>query len=424
VSAMIVPKGWEIKRLGELVDIVGGGTPARDIEEYWKKGSIPWVTVKDLHQKLEISDSEERITEFGLKNSAANLIPPQNIITPTRMSLGRFFINSVHITINQDLKALKPKKTIFPLFLLWNLLQYGTKLEALGTGTTVKGITLPDLKNLQLPVPSFPEQQKIATILSTLDRTIEATEKLINKEKMVKKGLMADLLTHGIDEQGRIRSPQTHTYVNSPLGMIPEGWEVKAIEKLILKVMDFRGKTPLKIGMDWGGGMIHSLSANNVQMGRINFDKETHLGSEELYDSWMNKGDTKKDDIVFTMEAPLGNVALIPDSRKYILSQRVVLLRPNDYISPRYLFNYLMSDFFQNTLLKYSSGSTVKGIQYSKLKEIEIRYPTKKIEQQKIIVILSAQDRKIETEEINLAKLQNLKKGLMGDLLSGKVRVK
>lgn len=424
MSAMIVPKGWEIKRLGELVDIVGGGTPARDIEEYWKKGSIPWVTVKDLHQKLEISDSEERITEFGLKNSAANLIPPQNIITPTRMSLGRFFINSVHITINQDLKALKPKKTIFPLFLLWNLLQYGTKLEALGTGTTVKGITLPDLKNLQLPVPSFPEQQKIATILSTLDRTIEATEKLINKEKMVKKGLMADLLTHGIDEQGRIRSPQTHTYVNSPLGMIPEGWEVKAIEKLILKVMDFRGKTPLKIGMDWGGGMIHSLSANNVQMGRINFDKETHLGSEELYDSWMNKGDTKKDDIVFTMEAPLGNVALIPDSRKYILSQRVVLLRPNDYISPRYLFNYLMSDFFQNTLLKYSSGSTVKGIQYSKLKEIEIRYPTKKIEQQKIIVILSAQDRKIETEEINLAKLQNLKKGLMGDLLSGKVRVK
>lgn len=191
----MIPQGWEVKMLGKLVDIVGGGTPARDVDDYWKKGSIPWVTVKDLHNKLEISDSEEKITEFGLKNSAANLIPPQNIITPTRMSIGRFFINSVPITINQDLKALKPKKTVFPLFLLWNLLQYGTKLEALGTGTTVKGITLPDLKNLQLPVPPLPEQQKIATILSAQDRKIETEETNLAKLQNLKKGLMGDLLS-------------------------------------------------------------------------------------------------------------------------------------------------------------------------------------------------------------------------------------
>lgn len=200
--------------------------------------------------------------------------------------------------------------------------------------------------------------------------------------------------------------------------IVPNGWEVTPIEKLISKVMDFRGKTPLKIGMDWGGGTIQSLSANNVQMGKIDFSKDNHLGSEELYNQWMNKGATQQDDIVFTMEAPLGNVALIPNDEKYILSQRVVLLRPNLKIQSRYFFSYLMSDSFQNELWKYASGSTVKGIQYSKLKEIEILYPIEKLEQQKIATILSTLDRTIEATQKLIDKEKMVKKGLMADLLT------
>lgn len=413
MNAMIVPKGWKIKRLGELVDIVGGGTPARDVEAYWKKGSIPWVTVKDLHHKLEISDSEERITEFGLKNSAANLIPPQNIITPTRMSLGRFFINSVPITINQDLKALKPKKDIFPLFLLWNLLQYGTKLEALGTGTTVKGITLPDLKNLQLLVPSFLEQQKIATILSTLDRTIEATQKLIDKEKMVKKGLMADLLTHGIDEQGRIRSPQTHTYVNSLLGMIPEGWEVKAIVNIS---KTFAGGTPDRGTESYYTGHIPWVKSGEVNQNKI-YDTEEKITEEALKNS--NTKLIKKDTILVAMYgATAGQIAYLKIDA---CSNQAVLAIPinsdcNDFVF--YALSYAMPK-----LLFQAQGSGQPNLSKQLVDRTLLGMPLS-YEQQKIAAILSAQDRKIETEETNLDKLQNLKKGLMEDLLSGKVRVK
>lgn len=204
---------------------------------------------------------------------------------------------------------------------------------------------------------------------------------------------------------------------------VPDGWEVLSLEKLISKVIDFRGKTPLKIGMDWGNGLIPSLSANNVQMGKVDFSKETHFGSEELYNVWMNKGATQKDDILFTMEAPLGNVALIPDNNKYILSQRVILLRIGKKIISHYMYYYMMCDDFQTRMLKYSSGSTVKGIQYSRLKEIYIAFPKDIEEQKQIAKILTNQDKKIETEETNLAKLKELKKGLMNDLLSGKVRV-
>lgn len=416
MSAMIVPKGWEIKRLGELVDIVGGGTPARDIEEYWKKGSIPWVTVKDLHQKLEISDSEERITEFGLKNSAANLISPQNIITPTRMSLGRFFINSVPITINQDLKALKPKKTIFPLFLLWNLLQYGTKLEALGTGTTVKGITLPDLKNLQLPVPSFPEQQKIATILSTLDRTIEATKKLINKEKMVKKGLMADLLTHGIDEQGRIRSPQTHTYVDSPLGgMIPEGWELLRLSDIGQVIT---GNTPSTEHEEYYGGIIPFIGP--VDFRRQKYIDEAEKNVSEL-GSLQSRKIPKNTIMTVCIGSTIGKTAIaIKDS---CTNQQINSLVCSNQFNSEYIF-YTMSQYLQKQLDVEAGLQAVPIVNKSSFSKLLLPCPILAVEQQKIATILSAQDRKIETEETNLAKLRNLKKGLMGDLLRGDVRVK
>lgn len=415
MSAMIVPKGWEIKRLGELVDIIGGGTPARDVEEYWKKGSIPWVTVKDLHYKLEIFDSEERITEFGLKNSAANLISSQNIITPTRMSLGRFFINSVPITINQDLKALKPKKDIFPLFLLWNLLQYGTKLEALGTGTTVKGITLPDLKNLQLPVPSFFEQQKIAFILSTLDRTIEATQKLIDKEKMVQKGLMADLLTHGIDEQGRIRSPQTHTYVDSPLGMIPEGWEVKILGELVDIV---GGGTPARDVEDyWKKGSIPWVTVKDLHHKLEISDSEEKITEFGLKNSAANL--IPPQNIITPTRMSIGRFFI--NSVPITINQDLKALKPKKTVFPLFLLWNLLQ--YGTKLEALGTGTTVKGITLPDLKNLQLPLPPL-LEQQKIATILSAQDRKIATEETNLAKLQNLKKGLMGDLLSGKVRVK
>ena len=191
----LIPEGWKVDILGNIVKIVGGGTPARNIDEYWENGTIPWVTVKDLHNKLYITNSEEKITLSSIDHSATNLIKANNVITSTRMGIGRFFINTVDIAINQDLKALIPKKGIDTIFLLWNLLYHGKKLEALGTGTTVKGILLSDLKTLKLLLPSSQEQQKIAKILTTQDKKIETEEKNLAKLKALKKGLMDDLLS-------------------------------------------------------------------------------------------------------------------------------------------------------------------------------------------------------------------------------------
>jgi len=198
---------------------------------------------------------------------------------------------------------------------------------------------------------------------------------------------------------------------------LPTDWTVVALGDLLAKLMDFRGRTPKKLGMDWGGGAIPALSANNVRMGFVDFKRECYLGSEELYKAWMVQGDVKRHDLVFTMEAPLGNVAVISDNRKYILSQRVVLLRPNSKVQFQYLFQYLRGDAFTALLDSNSTGTTAKGIQQKRLVQLPVVVPPI-AEQQKIAAVLTAVDDKLKVIARQIEATQALKLGLMQTLFS------
>ena len=157
-------------------------------------------------------------------------------------------------------------------------------------------------------------------------------------------------------------------------------------------ILDFRGRTPLKLGMDWGGGNIPALSANNVKDGYIDFQKECNVGSDDLYRAWMTRGDCRKGDILFTMEAPMGNVAQVPDNGKYILSQRVILISPKSkVVCGNYLFHFLRSDEFRKQCDYLATGTTAKGIKQANLVGIEIPIPPLP-EQKKIAEILSGID--------------------------------
>lgn len=190
------------------------------------------------------------------------------------------------------------------------------------------------------------------------------------------------------------------------------------LDDIVEQFMDFRGRTPMKLGMEWGGGDIRALSANNVQMGRVDFDKESHFGSEELYRRWMTKGECKKGDVLLTTEAPLGNVAQVPDHKKYILSQRTILLKAKlARANPDFLFQLFRSEPFQAALIANSTGTTVVGIQVSKLAKLEVAIPSVFV-QRKIARILTTVDNLIETTEALIAKYQAIKQGMMHDLFT------
>ena len=189
---------WEVKLLGDIIErFEGGGTPSRSNPSYWG-GEIPWVTVKDFATFTPLH-SQETITKVGLKNSASHLIPKGTLLTSTRMALGKAVVYEVAVAINQDLKALFAKPVLLTPYLYFWFQYYGQSIEDLGSGSTVKGVSLHDLKKIGFQLPTLPEQTAIAAILSDMDAEIAALEEKLAKARQVKQGMMQELLT------GRIR---------------------------------------------------------------------------------------------------------------------------------------------------------------------------------------------------------------------------
>ena len=206
-------------------------------------------------------------------------------------------------------------------------------------------------------------------------------------------------------------------------GAIPEDWKTDTMLRISRQIMDYRGRTPKKLGMEWGGGDIPALSAGNVKKGFVDFSEECYYGSDELYKRWMTKGDVAKDDILFTTEAPLGNVALVPDDRRYILSQRTILLQVDPQrASSTFLFQMMLSAGFQRMLADHSSGSTAKGIQRKKFEQLTVALPPP-LEQRAIATALSDVDALLGGLDQLIAKKRDLKRAAMQQLLTGQTRL-
>lgn len=209
-------------------------------------------------------------------------------------------------------------------------------------------------------------------------------------------------------------------YKQTDVGVIPVEWETQTVLGFSRQIIDYRGRTPKKLGMDWGVGDIPALSAGNVKKGFIDFSEECYFGSQALYKCWMTRGDVMKDDIIFTMEAPLGNVALIPDDKKYILSQRTVLLKiDQEQASNRFLFQLMLSEQFQRVLADYSSGSTAKGIQRKKFEQLLLAKPPL-FEQKVIATVLTDADDLIASLEQLIVKKRAIRQGAMQELFREK----
>ena len=144
----------------------------------------------------------------------------------------------------------------------------------------------------------------------------------------------------------------------------------------IQKITDFRGRTPKKLGMDWSESGYLALSAQNVKDGYIDFSQDVHYGDQALYDKWMSGNDLHKGQVLFTTEAPMGNVAQVPDNRHYILSQRTIAFDVReDIITENFLATLLRSPAVFNTLTSLSSGGTAKGVSQKSLAGVDVRIP-------------------------------------------------
>jgi type I restriction enzyme S subunit len=187
---------WETKKLGEITEIISGGTPSTRIDEYWN-GNINWCTPTDITgtSGKYLDSTEKQITELGLKNSSANLLPKGTLLLCTRATIGEVKIATDVICTNQGFKSLICSNQVNNEFLYYVLLTLKPKLIEKAIGSTFLEITKKQTALIEIRMPSIAEQTAIAEILSDMDAEISALEEKLVKARQVKAGMMSELLT-------------------------------------------------------------------------------------------------------------------------------------------------------------------------------------------------------------------------------------
>jgi len=189
-------EGWEEKTLGEVCKVMNGGTPDTTVPKFWG-GENLWITPKDMG-KLEsifVDDTFRKITDEGLKNSSAKILPSNSIILSSRAPIGHLAINTKPISTNQGCKGLVPKKNISALYIYYFLLKSVDLLNSLGSGTTFKELSGSKLSEVIIPIPkTLKEQQSIVKSFNALSAETKKLEAIyqqkINDLEELKKSIL------------------------------------------------------------------------------------------------------------------------------------------------------------------------------------------------------------------------------------------
>nr|WP_241243610.1 restriction endonuclease subunit S [Caldicellulosiruptor changbaiensis] len=329
------------------------------------------------------------------------------------------------IAINEHLFILRSKKLFVQQYLFyWLFSRFGQKqITDRITGSAQPGLSSTFIKNFLVPRPPLPEQRKIAEILETIDSAIEKTDAIIEKYKRIKQSLMQDLLTKGVVNEGegeserwRLRDENIDKFKDSPLGRIPEEWEVVDVYGHVNLI---NGGTPSTARPEFWNGSIPWLSVEDFNIGkRWVFSSSKYITELGLKQSATKP--LKKGMLIISARGTVGVLAQLGADMAF--NQSCYGLDAKDKMKLSNDFLYYALKHFITLFLSLAYGNVFNTITRETFKEILIPLPSLP-EQQRIASILSQIDEAIEKEQAYKEKLERIKKGLMEDLLTGKVRV-
>lgn len=382
-----IPEEWEVKRLGEIGDVVTGSTPPRDDMECWG-GNYNWISAKDFKDKY-IVDSEEKVTTKGM--AFCRLLPSDSVLVTCIASIGLNAIAKNPCATNQQINAVICKACNNE-YLYYQIEAAKDRMIELAGQTAVPIINKGDFENLMIPVPPRPEQEKIAEALSDVDGLLAAMTKLIEKNRAIKQGTMQQLLT------GKKRLA---------------GFTGKWVEKRLGDVADFMTATTPTASIDlrWYIGTENMLAdkAGVTQ----NFASVPYKVVREYI----------KGDVLTSNIRPYLKKIWLAD-RNGGCSTDVLVLRTHDraVCIPEFLVMLVSDDAFFDFAMANAVGTKMPRGDKKVLVNFEVRLPSVP-EQQAIASVLSDMDAEIAALEAKRAKYESIKQGMMQELLTGNTRL-
>ena len=377
----VIPNDWEVKSLGDIAFVLGGGTPSTMINSYWN-GDINWFTPTEIGSKKYSYESIRKLTKLGFENSSSKILPVGTILLTSRAGIGDISILMNEGCTNQGFQSLVAKKDVHNEFLYYLVSTLKSVLLQNASGSTFLEISPNKVKSIEIVLPSLAEQTAIATALSDADGLITGLEKLIAKKRNIKQGAMQQLL-----------QPK-------------EGWEVKKLGDYV-KITS--GESPSKF---------------NFKQNGVPYFKVDQLNNSEKYQI----------DTPYYIETiniiPKGSI-IFPKRGASILLNKVRILKEDSYMDTNLmtltLSEELESEFIYYMLIyielwRIADTTSIPQINNKHINPIEIPFPSKE-EQTRIATILSDMDSELSALEQKLEKYKKVKLGMMQELLTGKTRL-
>jgi len=322
---------WETKSINDLADVIGGGTPDTTVKSYWD-GEIQWFTPSEIGKNKFVDASLRTITEDGLNNSSAKLLPPNTILLSSRATIGECSLSLRECATNQGFQSLVSKKCNVDY--LYYLIQTKKKdLIRKSCGSTFLEISANEVRKIQVSVPSDVEQQKIAELLSLIDERIVTQNKIIEDLKKLKSAISKHLF---------------------------------ARKDLLETTICLSNIATLKNGYAFQSGKYNALGKWKI-LTITNVSGERYINDED-YNCIINLPNDiqdhqvlKEGDILISLTGNVGRVSLCKDG-DYLLNQRVGLLQLAKNVNQEFLYQILSSQRFENSMIACGQGAAQMNI--------------------------------------------------------------
>lgn len=412
-----IPIEWEVKRLEECTNKITDGShtsPAPVEISNYKICTVANMKKYKLDLENSTNISEEDYIRL-IKNGCS--AERGDVLLSKDGTVGKTLVYSQsgeNIVFLSSIAIIRPQKNILLGEYLNQYLQETRTLERLSntkTGSAIKRIVLKDIKNIKIIIPKIQEQERLASILSTVDEQIDNVDALIEKNKELKKGLMQTLLIKGIG----------HTkFKKTEIGEIPEEWEVGTLSSIIDK------NRKITYGIVQPGEYVecgkYVIRAKDYSFGWVRV--EEIFKCDGLVEKSYARARVKEGDVLLTIVGSVGNLAIVPSvlNEANITQQTARLSFDKNKVNNVFYYNYLKSDRAIKEINKYMKSGVQPSLNLSDVEKFKIVIPSIE-EQERISLILSSVDEKVEQYENKKQKLEELKKGLMQQLLTGMIRV-
>ncbi len=389
---------WKECKLGDVIEIIGGGTPKTSITEYWN-GDIPWLSVVDFNfGKKYVSKTEKTITEQGLKNSSTKLLQKNDIIISARGTVGALAILDKPMTFNQSCYGIRAKENESTNdYIFYFLKDTVNQLLQISHGGVFDTITKATFDEIDISLPPLEEQKAIAEVLSSLDDKID----LLHRQNQTLESLAQTLFRQWFIEEAK------------------EEWEVGKLGD-ILSIIESGSRPKGGIDPELKNGFA-SIGAESINgIGNFNF-KSTKYITEDFFSSLKRGIVNTYDVLIYKDGAYIGRKAMFGNCfpfEQFAINEHVFILRCNEKANQFFLYFLLEQD----ELATLNANSAQPGLNQESMKSFEILIPPYELIEKFGIIVKDMVD-KILFNSKQIQTLENLRDTLLPKLLSGEVRV-